>query len=225
VISNHNQVYASRFGRWLSNFRGPLGAALILTGEEVTHPGHHIVALGIERPIEWKQPPVGTVAEIHAQNGVAIAAHPGRGYWRSFDDATLRALDGIEVAHPSMFRYPEGRPDLASFLARANRVRAEAGLPPVAAIGSSDFHTTATLGRCRTFVFARELSQAAIVEAIKEGRTEAWTEDDPPPRYARTTPAPRPRPSGVAGWLGLLLLFVLAPPRRKGGIASQQSDA
>jgi predicted metal-dependent phosphoesterase TrpH len=211
VISNHNRVFASQLGRWLSRYRQSLGAALILTGAEITHPGHHIVGVGLEGPVDWKGSASEVIAAIHAQGGVAIAAHAVRGYWKSFDDASLRALDGIEVVHPMIYRYPDGRAELGALFARANRVRASAGQPPLAAIGSSDFHTTATLGRCRTFVFARELSQAAIVEAIKEGRTVAYAEGDVPPSYARSSPLPTPRRAGIVGWLGLFLLLVLAP--------------
>ena len=42
---------------------------------------------------------------------------------------------------------------------------------PVAAIGSSDFHGIGRLGMCRTYVFARDDSAGAILDAIRERRT------------------------------------------------------
>jgi PHP-associated len=42
---------------------------------------------------------------------------------------------------------------------------------PRKAIGSSDFHGFGRLGMCRTFVFARDASAAAILEAIRAKRT------------------------------------------------------
>jgi hypothetical protein len=175
------------------------------------------VAVGLQQAVPWRLTPPAIIAAVHQQGGVAIAAHASRAYWRNYDDATLLALDGIEVAHPQIYRYAQGRAELATLFARANRVRAGAGLPPLAAIGSSDFHTMAMLGRCRTFVFARELSQAGILEAIKEGRTQAFADGDPPPPYARAFPVARPRAGGILAWLGLVLLVALAPRRRGGG--------
>lgn len=41
----------------------------------------------------------------------------------------------------------------------------------VAAIGSSDFHGLGRMGMCRTYVFARDHSAEAILEAIRARRT------------------------------------------------------
>ena len=38
-------------------------------------------------------------------------------------------------------------------------------------MGSSDFHGLGRLGLCRTFVFARDTSAEAIIEAIRAQRT------------------------------------------------------
>jgi predicted metal-dependent phosphoesterase TrpH len=214
AITNHNQNFAARLGH---AFYPRLGgsSALVLAGEEVTHPGYHIVGVGLHEAVDWRRPPIEVAAAIHAQGGLAIAAHPARAYWGSYDDATLRVLDGIEVAHPIVYR--TNTPDLLTFFARANQVRAAANQPPLAAIGSSDFHTHAILGRCRTFVFARELSEAGVLAAIKEGATVAALEGVVPPGYTRAIPPPpRARIFGILGWLGLVLLLVVAPGPRPG---------
>ena len=41
----------------------------------------------------------------------------------------------------------------------------------MAAIGSSDYHGLGRIGSCRTFVFAHDNTEAAIVEALRAHRT------------------------------------------------------
>jgi hypothetical protein len=43
--------------------------------------------------------------------------------------------------------------------------------PEVAAIGSSDFHTSGPMGLCRTYLLVRERSKAGVIDAIRNGRT------------------------------------------------------
>jgi hypothetical protein len=51
--------------------------------------------------------------------------------------------------------------------------RSAALKPTLAPIGSSDFHFGATLGECRTFVFADEFSAKGVLDAIRRGSTVA----------------------------------------------------
>ena len=207
ALTNHNQVFTARFARWWSQ---RWGGAIIFTGQEVTNPGHHIVALGIHEVVDWRLSPVDTVAAIHAQGGLAIAAHPDKAYWQSFDRESLRALDGVERRHPLIQTRPDARTELEAFFERAREERDR----PLAAIGSSDFHTAAMLGSCRTFVLARAASEAGILEALREGRTTAHAEGDPLPPDAPPVHPPAPRPGGGLGWLGLLGLLLFAPRHR-----------
>jgi hypothetical protein len=146
------------------------------------------------------------IADVHTQGGVAIAAHPERPYWPAFDAPAMRDLDGTEVLHPLVQVTADGRRDLAAFHQRVQQARDR----PLAAIGSSDFHTLATLGRCRTFASVRALSEPAILEAIREGRTQPHCQGDPLPAPAL---APPPDPaiggSGILGWLALLGLLLI----------------
>jgi PHP-associated len=84
------------------------------------------------------------------------------------DDESLALLDGIEVAHPVVHIKPTARAQPDALYARALRIK-----PAIAAIGASDFHFTAPMGTCRTLIFARELSQASVFDAIRAGRTVA----------------------------------------------------
>jgi hypothetical protein len=115
------------------------------------------------------------------------------------DDESLALLDGIEVAHPVVHIKPTARAQLDALYARALRIK-----PAIAAIGASDFHFTAPMGTCRTLIFARELSQASVFDAIRAGRTVAVdragapsVRRNGPPRPRRTLPrlCPHRRPT------------------------------
>jgi hypothetical protein len=210
AVTNHNQVFAARLTRWLSRLWG--AAPLVLVGQEVTNPAHHIVAVGINRAVDWDTTAASVIDGVHAAGGLAIAAHPERAFWVSFDAPAMAALDGAERRHSVIFRHPDRLNDLDSFFDRASAHRQR----PLAAIGSSDFHTLGTLGRCRTLVRAREVSEVGILQAIADGQTEARCvtpgSGDLPPPFRE----PALGPSGVLGWLALLGLIVL-PGRRHGG--------
>jgi len=164
AVTNHNQVFTARFGQWLARFSaGPL----VIAGQEITNPDYHLAAIGLDRSVNADQPAAAAIAEVHAQGGVVIAAHPTRDY-QGFDDAAVASLDGTELAHPAMDASDNERQDFAAFFARARRLN-----PQVSPIGSSDFHVTPAIGQCRTYLLAREHSAAGVLEAIRSGRTVA----------------------------------------------------
>jgi hypothetical protein len=84
-----------------------------------------------------------------------------RSFWPSFDEAALSRLDGAEICHPLIYRSADDQRTFDAFAAQGS----------FAAIGSSDFHGLSRLGVCRTFVFARDNSADAIVDAIRAHRT------------------------------------------------------
>ena len=165
-ISNHNQMLALRLDRAL--FAQPPHPVL-LPGEEITAPGYHLIALGIREAVDWRLPLLDAIRAVHAQGGVAIAAHPTGDGWQQLDPATLAALDGVEVAHPITDFEPEARGRLDALYARARQFK-----PTIAAIGSSDFHFGAPIGSCHTRLLVRELSRNGVLEAIRTGRTVAY---------------------------------------------------
>jgi predicted metal-dependent phosphoesterase TrpH len=165
AVTNHNQTLAARLVRSVSRFsEGPL----TLVGEEITNPAYHLIAVGIEHTIDHNQPAASAIRDVHAQGGVAIAAHPVRAYWGGFDAEAMASLDGAERAHPAMHARLDRPQQLEAFFARARERN-----PRIAAIGSSDFHASPALGLCRTYVLARERSQAGVLDAIRNGRTVA----------------------------------------------------
>ena len=161
ALTNHNHRLS-----WRLTQRLPLAThgALLIPGEELTAMAFHIAAVGSREDVSWRQGAAAAVRAIHAQGGVAIAAHPAGSDAEAFDDAAIDVLDGVEAAHPLAYVVADGRRDLTAFYQRA-KVRC----PAIAAIGSTDFHFFAPVGFCRTFVFASERSTPAIVEAIRRG--------------------------------------------------------
>jgi hypothetical protein len=166
AITNHNQQIAVRIDRWLSGSRSD---PLVLAGEEITSRHYHLIAIGISHTVGWNQSAADAIAAVHAQGGAAIAAHPIRMFWRGYDSTAAATLDGAEIAHPLINGSEEGRRQLEEFF---RTVRAQN--PDLAPIGSTDFHLRAPIGFCRTYVFARELTEQGIVEAVRSGRTVAY---------------------------------------------------
>jgi hypothetical protein len=168
ALTNHNQMLPAWMDSW---FPHGAGAPLVLHGEELTAPRYHLIALGIDRLLDWRQPASAAIDAVHRQGGVAVAAHPERKLAKAFDTEALMRLDGTERAHPMMLLDDESRQDLAEFYARARTVN-----PHVAPIGSTDFHVLAPLGLCRTFVLSPEISERAVLDSIRQGRTAACDE-------------------------------------------------
>jgi len=162
AITNHNQTLAGRLGRWAAQ---PSSGPLMLVGEEITGRDFHLIAVGIEQPVNWDQPARDAIADVHAQGGVAIAAHPLHGFAEGYDAIALAELDGLEAAHPDSIASTSA-PQFEEFYQRVLMRN-----PEVAAIGSSDFHTSGPMGLCRTYLLVRERSEAGVVDAIRDGRT------------------------------------------------------
>jgi hypothetical protein len=161
AVTNHNQTLAARLGRTSSErSSGPI----VIVGEEITGRNFHLIAVGIERAVNWDQPARTAIEQVHAQGGVAIAAHPMYGFAEGYDEQSLATLDGLEAAHPDR-DFKRGR-EVGEFYQRTLTHN-----PGVAAIGSSDFHMEGPLGVCRTYLLVRERSQAGVLDAIRNGRT------------------------------------------------------
>jgi hypothetical protein len=167
ALTNHNANWSWRLARALEQTDRTAGV-LMLPGVEVTAVGFHVAAVGIDRPVDWRGSIEDVAGAIHQQGGVAIGAHPAAGFLKSFDGSALRALDGIEAAHPGMFLSPQLYRDFAEVYRAA-----VAAHPSIAAIGSSDFHAWAPVGLCRTYLFVRAATRGGVLDAIRAGRTVA----------------------------------------------------
>jgi predicted metal-dependent phosphoesterase TrpH len=219
TITNHNQLYAARLMRRTER---PGADPIVILGTEITNPQYHLIAVGISQFVNWDQPAARAIDDVHAQGGIAIAAHPMRDYRQGWDDEAVARLDGVEAAHPSRGESDETARDFAEFVERARTLK-----PDIAPIGSSDFHVHDRLGRCRTYVFVRERSAAGVLAAVRAGRTVAETAeghlfgDAALVKIVEETRSATPAEPGVAfsavfAWLGVAGLMLSCPVRRRG---------
>lgn len=205
AMSGHNNVEVSQVGRWFSR---RIGGPIVLTAEEVHAPSYHMIAVGIEHTVSWRQPAASAIDEIHRQGGIAIAAHPLAEYWPGWDAAAMSRLDGAEVVHPSIFYDGDRRQQIRQFFARRK----------LTAIGSSDIHYSWIMDFARTYVFVTERSERGVLDALRHGHTVVYDRDgqafgDPelikldaaPPLEARPPSGFWSHVSLVTGVLGLLM--------------------
>ncbi|MDB5075055.1 MAG: hypothetical protein JWO42_1234, partial [Chloroflexi bacterium] len=114
----------------------------IIVGEEVSSREGHILALFISRRVPPRMSAAETVAAIHEQGGIAIAAHPFitsfgdpvQGIGKKFDSMPF---DAVEVENSTPFMY------LANLRARRHN-RQGVRLPEV---GNSDGHIVEAIGK------------------------------------------------------------------------------
>jgi hypothetical protein len=164
AMTPHNEVWVAKLGRLFSRIAG---GPTVLVGEEIVSPRYHLLAVGIESRIDWRQSAANAIVEVHKQRGVAIAAHPVSSYWQGYDEDAMHTLDAAEVLHPIAYLSPESYAELQEFRERAR----------VTAIGDSDYHGLGPLGLCRTFVFVRDDSEGAILDALRTGHTVLFDRD------------------------------------------------
>jgi predicted metal-dependent phosphoesterase TrpH len=175
VVSNHNQRLAAAMATASLAPRGEDVLPIVLPGQEITAPRFHMIAAGIAQTIDWRLTAAEAIRAVHAQGGVAIAAHPiteGGLSWFGQSAEALSLLDGSEAAHPTMIRARRQGRELYEFYRHAASAN-----PSLAPIGSSDFHWGGMMGRCRTFLFTREITGRSVLDAIRDGRTVAFGDD------------------------------------------------
>jgi hypothetical protein len=164
-ITNHNDNLSFRVAQ-ASGLLKPY--PIVIPGQELTTSGFHMAAIGVRKMVSPYLSARESIGAIHAQGGVAIAAHPVRRSWLENDDEALRMLDGAEVSHPLLLGRAEWGGELLEFLQRARTLN-----PGIAPIGSTDFHLGAPLGVCRTYLIVDDVSEAGVLDAIRGGRTVA----------------------------------------------------
>jgi len=141
----------------------------VIVGEEVSTNQGHLLALFIEAALPPHRPVAETIAAVHAQGGLCIAAHPydwlvpslGRAglRWRAAGQRAEWRLDGVESFNASLW------------VPRSNSIAAAVGgelaLP---LLGGSDSHHLATIGLGYTRFPGSSASD--LRAAIKRGQTE-----------------------------------------------------
>ncbi len=141
AITDHNTIAGALEARRLAESYG----VEVIVGEEVSTSEGHLLALFIEQELPRDRPAAETIAAIHAQGGLAIAAHPYDWFVPSLGRAGLRErcagpgcewpLDAIESFNASVW-FPR-------FNSAAASAGERLGLPLV---GGSDAHHLATIG-------------------------------------------------------------------------------
>jgi hypothetical protein len=158
AMTGHNHVWVAKAGRWFSRLiHGPT----VLVGEEIVSSHYHLLAVGIDTTVSWKQTAASAIDAVHRQGGIAIAAHPLARFWPAYDAEAMRKLDGAEVLHPIAYESEELAAQLRQFYGRAR----------LTAIADSDYHGLGPMGLCRTYVFTREETEQGILNALRQGHT------------------------------------------------------
>ena len=153
--------------------RGADAGLVLIVGEEITSRDGHVLGLGLQTLVAPGRSLGDTVAEIHAQGGLAIAAHPLLAMPSSASRRTLEALaqgpperrpDAVEGFNPGVAWLPGYRRQL-------ERLAAAAGY---AVVGGSDAHRPGGVGRGVTrycgHTFEDLAAAIAAGETIVEGR-------------------------------------------------------
>ncbi len=151
--------------------------AQIIAGMEVTTLEGHLLALRIEKPVKSLQPLDHTLAQIHAQGGIAIVPHPLSWLIRSIGrNGLLRVqqnardeiyFDGFETLNPSI----AGKVVQTQVRAMNTRVL---HLPET---GGSDSHIVETIGAATTNFPGNTADDFFRALAAKQTRAEGhyWT--------------------------------------------------
>jgi hypothetical protein len=82
-------VWVAKVGRWFSRL---VGGPTVLVGEEILSPHYHLLAVGIDTTVGWKQTAASAIDAVHRQSSIAIAAHPLAQYWPAYEQGILNAL-------------------------------------------------------------------------------------------------------------------------------------
>lgn len=166
AVTDHDTIAGALEARRLA----PDFGVEVIVGEEVSTSEGHLLALFIEEWLPPGRPAAETIAAVHAQGGLCIAAHPYDWAVPSLGQAGLRQrcsgvcqgewpLDAIEAINASLTWPRSDANRLASSIA------GELGLP---AVGGSDSHSLATVGRGYTLFSGHSADD--IYRAIRSGQ-------------------------------------------------------
>jgi predicted metal-dependent phosphoesterase TrpH len=168
AIADHDRIDAAVAARRIALHRGM--HVEVIVGEEVSTRGGHLIGLFLTERVPPLRSLRESVARIHDQGGIAIAAHPATPYPLCISARSVRRLmdepdprhrlDAIEAFNPTTF----GRVGHAA----TRRLVLETGLP---ALGNSDAHRAAAIATGLTLFPG---CTADDVRAAIEGGTTRW---------------------------------------------------
>jgi hypothetical protein len=177
ALTDHNTV-----SHWadVDRLQSLFPTLLLVHGREVTTYRGHMNAFGRTAFVDFRLGPtraIGDLAALLIDDGAFVSInHPERPDdetcmgcgWNDRDDATVRRLQGVEIVNGDLEEGTRaGWPFWARMLNAGHRL---------AVIGGSDDHTPdetqdQRIGRPTTVVYARELSEPALLEGLRAGRT------------------------------------------------------
>jgi predicted metal-dependent phosphoesterase TrpH len=168
AITDHDRIDGALIAARHSGLR--IGVEVIV-GEEVSSRDGHILGLFLKRRIAPGMSAADTVAAIHDQNGLAIAAHP---YWRSRPLAHRQAPSGVgrQIAEVDFdaVEVINGGITPSMFVANMRAAWAKERIGK-SEIGGSDAHVKQAVGGAVT-LFEGSTARA-LRKAIERGRTMA----------------------------------------------------
>ena len=165
-ITEHNKVWRSEDAAGLSERHG----LVVLRGMEVTTTGGDILVFGLEEEPGAMLTPAALMKKVKAAGGVAVAAHPFRGFLLfGFGSLSMKVEDAMEnptFAQVHGLEVCNGRVT-ADENAFALKVAQTMGL---LAIGGSDAHEPESVGRCAMEFEDWIENEQQLVAALLSGR-------------------------------------------------------
>lgn len=201
AITDHDQLVGGVVAADLAARAG--GPPFVIVGEEVSSRDGHILGLFLRELIPPGLSAADTVAAIHAQGGLAIAAHP---FWRALRAGGMTPRGSGSLIFDLPFDAIEVRNGgFTPSMVRANRQAelAAAGLG-ASRVGGSDAHIRQAIGWAHTRFPGR--TPAELRQAIQDGTTQ--------PGSLLMTPA------GVMRYAAWALSLRWTPPRSQEGWAA-----
>jgi predicted metal-dependent phosphoesterase TrpH len=146
AITDHDTIAGAEVAqRLVARHRYPFE---VIVGAEISSREGHIVGLFLRENVARGLSATATVAAIHAQGGLAFAAHP---FFRDRPLRHRRAMDSIGALAGELSLDAIEVDNSTPFLERANaRARRFAAARALTAIGASDAHIPAAIGKSYT---------------------------------------------------------------------------
>jgi predicted metal-dependent phosphoesterase TrpH len=167
AITDHDTIEGALRAAELAASR-PDGPAVIV-GEEVSSRHGHILGLFLEKRVAPGMTAAATVAAIHDQGGLAVAAHP---FWRTERPGRGRVVHGVGWWAADLefdaIEVENATPGFYLFNQMARRLHEAAGC---AEVGNSDAHIVDAIGLASTSFPGR--TPEALRAAIEGRMTEA----------------------------------------------------
>ena len=162
AVTDHDEIDASLEAAERAAEYGLVG----IPGSEVTSAAGHVLALGIHESVPAGLSFEATLDAIREQGGIAVVPHPFQrsrsGVAPHITGEALASADAIEVYNSRLLTGRSNR--RAERFARANDLPMTAG---------SDAHIAEMVGQAVTRIDAAERSLSGVLDAIREGHTEA----------------------------------------------------